>query len=421
MKNLNTKSLLVITLVFSSLFAMPIAVMGQEKEYNDQFVLNQFDEGIFDSFRNGFGAIFGDHLGYGGKILGSLFETLFLQGLNLTKFEMLDNVFVISANRSHLIPGGTYNFNLEGDTEDIYFAPHEYNMIIPAIASMDATEIGHAYCVVEKHGEFTFDIEVGAAVTLVIWDNDRSFITAVSKLLSFFRQVMDYKFAARQIPLELIRDGISLLTWFLIHINDIFTGDELFVLNPITWQRLVITPGAGFEINKTWYITGADGNMNPATDQEMDPLNSTWNSVLMAWNAMAQLRKDNYMEWLLTETSGEVAEAFWTQFSFDLIQLWVKNFEIHIDVAAILNAASGGGGANPELLIANAFEGCNIDFYLFTHHLAGAFLYNDTDDNEVISANYVPVNVDGSSVEVPYSNELTHRLILGRVMGGFQF
>ena len=48
MKNLNTKSLLVITLVFSSVFAMPIAVMGQDKEYNDQFVFDQFDEGLFD-------------------------------------------------------------------------------------------------------------------------------------------------------------------------------------------------------------------------------------------------------------------------------------------------------------------------------------------------------------------------------------
>jgi hypothetical protein len=137
MKNLNTKSLLVITLVFSSLFAMPIAAMGQETEYNDQFVLNQFDEGIFDGFRSGFGALFGNHLGYGGKILGTLFETLFLQGMNLTKFEMLDNVFVLSANRSHLIPGGTYNFALEDDTEDIYLAPHEYNELIPAITMLD--------------------------------------------------------------------------------------------------------------------------------------------------------------------------------------------------------------------------------------------------------------------------------------------
>jgi hypothetical protein len=256
---------------------------------------------------------------------------------------------------------------------------------------------------------------------LVIWDNDGSFITAVSKLLNFFRQVMDYQFTARQIPMELIRDGISLLTWFLIHINDIFTGDELFVLNPITWQRLVITPGAGFEINKTWYITGNDMQIDPVVDDSIKDDVFMGQNVIDAWNMISQNRKDNYMEWLLTETSGQVAEAIWTQFSFDLIQLWVKNFEIHIDVAAILNAASGGGGANPELLIANAFEGCNIDFYLFTHHLAGAFLYNDTDDNEMISANYVPVNVDGTSVDVPRSNELTHRLILGRVMGGFKF
>ncbi|MFX1388151.1 MAG: hypothetical protein ACFE9M_13115, partial [Promethearchaeota archaeon] len=113
------------------------------------------------------------------------------------------------------------------------------------------------------------------------------------------------------------------------------------------------------------------------------------------------------------------------QFSFDLIQLWVKNFEIHIDVAAILNAATGGGGVNPEIIIASAFKGCDIDFYLFTHHLAGAFLYDDSviNDNR-ITAEYANVTdnlgqpvVDssGDPVQVPSGSELSHRLILGTV------
>ncbi|MFX1389006.1 MAG: hypothetical protein ACFE9Z_02970 [Promethearchaeota archaeon] len=414
MKNLNTKSLLVLTIVCASVFAMPTVVMGQEKDYNDIFDINQFDEGIFDGFRGGFGALFGDHLGYGGKIIGSIFETLFLQGLNLSKHEMLGSTFVLSANRTHT-EQGTYDFVAEDDTMDIYIAPEDYMNIpdVELITGNTTEELGHAYCRVDKSGHFDYEVEVGMAVTLVIWDSDKSFITAVNKILNFFKQIMTYEFESRQIPTDLIREGISLLTWFLIHINDIFTGDELFILNPITWQRLDITPAAGdFSITKNWFFTNND--TNPFNDDAVDPL------VLDLWNTTAQVKKDSYMEWLLTPTAGNVAETVWTQFSFDLIQLWVKNFEIHIDVAAILNAATGGG--DPEVLIANAFEGCNIEFFLFTHHLAGAFLYNDTDSSRDISAIYTPVNIDGTNTaNLPVSSELTHRLILGQVFGGFEF
>lgn len=422
MKNLNTKSLMVFAILLSSVVAMPMVAMGQEND--DPFNFDQVDVGIFDGFRGGFGAIFGDHLGYGGKILGSLFETLFLQGLNLTKHEMLGNVFVLSANRTSY-ERGTYNFDDEGDIRDIYVAPPDYvNMsATEMMTGMSPEEIGHAYCVVEKHGEFDYEVEVGAAVTLIIWDNDRSFITAVNKLLNFFKRIMTYQFEGRPLNLDIIREGISLLTWFLIHINDIFTGDELFIMNPMTWQKLDIMPsndaGKEFSITKNWYITGND--TDHLNDQAMETL-TNGDLLLDDWNTTAQNRKDSYMEWLLTPTQGEVAETFWTQFSFDLIQLWVKNFEIHIDVSAILNAATGGGGVSPEVIIANAFEGCNIDFYLFTHHLAGAFLYNDTDASRDISAVYTPIVIDENhTVNVPTSTELTHRLILGQVHGGFKF
>jgi hypothetical protein len=419
MKNLNTKSLLVVTIIFSSVFALPTLTMAQEKDYSDVFNFDQVNVGIFEGFRGGFGALFGDHLGYGGKILGSIFQTLFLQGLNLSKHEMLGSTFVLSANRTYH-ERGTYNFDAEQDNKDIYIAPQNYLNLkeVATITGNTSDDIGNAYCIVEKEGEFYYDIEVGAAVTLIIWDSDKSFITAVNKLLNFFKQLMTYQFESRQVPQDLIQNGISLLTWFLIHINDIFTGDELFVLNPITWQKLDITPGTGFKITKNWYFTGND------TDHSNNELIETGltngDLLLDFWNATAQNRKDSYMEWLLTPTAGQVAETVWTQFSFDLIQLWIKNFEIHIDVAAILNAATGGAGS-PEVIIANAFEGCNIEFYLFTHHLAGAFLYNDTDSSEDISAIYTPVEINNVTIHRPTSTELTHRLILGQVHGGFKF
>ena len=413
MKNLNIKSLMVISIIFTSVLTLPMSALGEEKSLDDNLDLNQIDSGIFESFRRGFGGIFGNHLGYGGNILGTVFQMLFLQGLNLTSHEMLDNVFVLSANISRRIPLGTYNFNDEGDDSEIYFAPFEYNLRMRNLTQVRLNDSGIAYCLVEKQGEFTYEIDVGTAVTLVVWDNDKSFITAVNKMINFFKRIMTYQFQQRQIPEGLIKDGIALLTWFLIHINDIFTGDELFVLNPISWQKLIITPQPGFEINKTWYLTGPNMDIDPSDDKV--PTN-----VLDNWRDTAEFRNDTYMDWLLDPSPVVLERKTWTQFSFDLIQLWVKNFEIHIDVAQILEAATGTGTGSPEALIANAFNGCNIDFYLFTHHLAGAYLFNDTDSNDIISANYRNITIDGNVVEIPSSTELTHRLMLGTIEE-FQF
>ncbi|MFX0027971.1 MAG: hypothetical protein ACFE8B_02080 [Candidatus Hermodarchaeota archaeon] len=414
MKNINTKSLMVFTILLASIGVMPMVANGQMKTTDDVFDLDQVDVGIFKGFQGGFGGLFGQHLGYGGNILGSIFGMLFLQSLNLSAHEMLDNVFVLSANRSIHYTSEVYDFAAENDEREIYFAPYEYNDLLPV-------QYGHAYCVVEKSGTFSYELEVGAAVTLVIWDNDRSFITAINKLINFFKKIWVYDELGRDLPKEVITEGISLIIGFLIHINDIFTGDELFILNPITWQKLDITPGPGFDITKTWYVTNesaGDMSIDP-TDPELATIPGG-NILLDTWNTTAQNHRDNYMQWLLTPTLGEIAETIWTQFSFDLIQLWIKNFEIHIDVGQILDAAMGGAGGNQEAAIINAFNGCNIEFYLFTHHLAGAFLYNDTDGNRVISANYAPIIVNGESVDVPQSSELTHRLILGTV-GQFSF
>ncbi len=420
MKNLNTKSIMIIIIFLASSSTMPMVAMGQVNDNGDIFNIDQVDIGIFERFKGGFGAIFSDYLGYGGSLLGSIFEILFLQGLNLTKYEMLGSVFVLSANRTHY-ERGTYNFDDESDTRDVYIANPDYvNMDeVGILTNMTSEEMGTAYCVVEKHGEFDYTVEVGAAVTLIIWDYDRSFITAANKLLNFFNRTLFYQLEGRELNKEIIREGISLITWFLIHINDIFTGDELFILNPITWQKLDIMPntepGKEFNITKNWYITGND--LSPLNDELIETGVTNGSLLLDLWNITAQNRKDSYMEWFLTPTQGQVAEAIWTQFSFDLIQLWIKNFEIHVDVAAILNVVSGGGEGSPESIIARAFEGCNIDFYLFTHHLAGAFLYNDTDLSQDISVFYTPTY----TAQVPFSTELTHRLVLGQIYGGFRF
>ncbi|GAG53983.1 unnamed protein product, partial [marine sediment metagenome] len=296
-------------------------------------------------------------------------------------------------------------------TKEYYFLPEDYD-IPPGM--------GFAYCEVEKQGIYQYELEIGASITLVIWDNDGSFITAVTKLMGFFRRVTINEMLGRPMNQDFIREGVSLLTWFLIHINDIFTGDELFVLNPITWQNLNITPTT-YDISKTWKFSGPDYSIQPS-DALVDVAAP---GIKSQWYNNATERGDNYMEWLLTDTiPGDIVSTIWTQFSFDLIQLWIKNFEIHIDVSELLGFAQG-----TPVNIAAAFDGCDLETYLFTHHLAGAFLYNDSMPKDgKLSVNYEPlrypngttVAIDNSYVEVPKSSELTHRLILGEI-GSFNF
>lgn len=404
MKRINTKSLMVFTILFASIVSMPMVVNGQQNTPDNTFEFDQIDVGIFQGFIGGFGGIFSNNLGYAGQILGTIFETLLTQGLYLEKQEVLESVYVLSANTTRTI-SGVRTFG-PGNDKEYYFLPNDYET---------PDNEGFAYCEVTKNGSYAYELEVGAAVTLIIWDGDKSFIDAITRLLGVFRRIIYYSsLGGGNIPVDVLREGISVLTWFLIHINDIFTGDELFILNPITWQKLNITP-VGYTITKEWKMSGLDYVIDDNDLLVNGSVKTDWIDNASTWN-------DSYMQWLLDPISpGPLAETIWTQFSFDIIQLWIKNFEIHIDVAEILSAAQGGGAQ----AIASVFDGCDLELYLFTHHLAGSFLYDDSIINDQrISSNYVNLTNDvgetvtdlsGDPIQVPDRSELTHRLILGTV------
>ncbi len=416
MKKVSTKALMVLTLMVASFAATPMMVAGYDYDNDntfDQFGITDPSQ-VVSGFSGGFGNIFRG-LGYGGNLLATVFDMLFMQVLtNFSGKEVLPGVYVISALQEH-----TYNDTKVFNTneQEHYMVPYEYYEGLE-----NHSQHGYAYCEVTKSGTYNFTLTYGAGVTLVIWDNDNSFVNAVKKIIAFFKTVRPYMDGStgEEIPEELIREGVELITWFLIHINDIFTGEELFVLNPITWQKLEVSTSSDFSINKTWKVTGDNWRID--NDDRLITNITGGQEVLDQWNAKAKAKKDSYMEWLLTETDDvALLETVFTSFTFDLIQFWVKNFEIHIDVGAIMDMMSEPSGpVNP----AKIFQGLDIEFYLFTHHLAGSFLYNDTNSDGKLSADYVQVNqsgtdipvlVDGSPIDVPHSSELTHRLILGTV------
>jgi len=426
MKKVSTKSLMVIALVVASFTATPMMVAGYD--YDNDYTYDQI--GITDpsALIGGFGTLLGGMfrgIGPGGNVLATVFEMLFMQTLtNFSGKEILPGVYALSATQEK-----TYSDLRDFSTpkKDIYMVPYEYTE-----GTYNASKYGYAYCEVETSGTYQYNLTVGAGVTLIIWDNDGSFVNAVKRIINFFTELEPYLSSPSTssttspstssiggIPEDLIQKGVELITWFLIHINDIFTGEELFVLNPITWRKLDISTGAGFKISKTWKVTGPDWHIDP-TDANFTDVVFSGDALLDSWNFTAQAKQDSFMEWLLTEVEvvANLKKGF-TEFTFDLFQLWIKNFEIHIDVGEILSLLGGGGSINPAAI----FQGLDIEFFLFTHHLTGAFLYNDTNLDDRLSANYVRVNnsvgnpilVDGRPIEVPYASELTHRLLLGAV------
>ncbi|MFO8019875.1 MAG: hypothetical protein R6U96_14720, partial [Promethearchaeia archaeon] len=257
------------------------------------------------------------------------------------------------------------------------------------------------FCEVTRKGKVNYTLTQGAGITLIIWDNDNSFIDAAMKVINLINRVREAEENNESVSEDIMEEAISTISWFLIHINDIFTGDELFVLNPITWQNLELDPykegNDAFNVSRTWY----DNNVKIEDGK------------LVQWNETANETKDSRMQWLLNDYDNEeIIETRWTQFSFDLIQLWVKNFEIHIDVSAFLD----GEDMNP----ADAFSGCDIEFFLFSHHLSGAYLYNDLNNDGVVSVDeYKDIqyeeNGENKTGQIPTTNELTHKLILGGV------
>jgi len=433
MKKVSTKSLMVITLVLASFTATPMMVAGYD--YDDDYTYDQLGDLDPTALIGGFGSIFGmmfRGLGPGGNILATVFDMLFKQSLtNFSGQEVpgMPGVFALSATQENTF---SYSRAFDSSKNQIYKVPYDYME-----DAYNVSEYGLAYCEVERSGTIQYNLTVGAGITLIIWDNDGSFVDAVVKIIEFYKDIQQYLPSLSTsspsisspstiggIPDKLIQKGVELITWFLIHINDIFTGEELFVLNPITWQKLEIQTSAGFSISKTWKVTGKDGFDD--LDSTLEAAILDGDTILDSWNITAQARKDSYMEWLLTEVElvADLRQTF-TSFTFDLFQLWIKNFEIHIDVAEILNLLGGSGAPiNPAAI----FQGLNIELFLFTHHLTGAFLYNDTATGPIpdgkLSANYTQVTNDdgdpiydseGDPVEVPRSSEITHRLMLGTV------
>ncbi len=389
---MKTKSTIVLTLILVSTIAMPSMAAAYDKPLVDVDEIQQGGLGAF-SMQNvfgGFGSALGGY-GPGGQVLGQVFMMLFTDVYeNLNMSQKMPGVWVFNATTKK-----TYNTTIQLSGDSTHYLPKDYN-----VSGVNSTD--NVYCKVTKDGSAKLTYERGAGVTLIIWDNDRSFVDLLWKMITF---VKSFSFDMETLSRQQISQGIQLISYFFIHINEIFTGDELFVLNPITWQKMSIDPNPSISITKEWKTSGGLNLTQPQISEI---------------TTIAQQRDDPYVKYL---TSGNITidkTQTWTEFTFDLFQLWVKTFHINIDLGVVGNMLSnlGGGGGTPSM--GELFKGLDIEFFLFSHHLTGVFLYNDTNEDNNLSVEYSnvtdsngdPIKVNGTYVQVPTTSEVTHRLYL---------
>ncbi|MFW9951399.1 MAG: hypothetical protein ACFFKA_14880 [Candidatus Thorarchaeota archaeon] len=365
---------------------MPTTIKDNEVDLTTSSLTpNQF----YDSFK-----LFGPN----GEMLAQLFDILFNQSLTLDKYELLEGVYVFNAsnNKEYV---GTYHFG-EKDQEIHLLSWADANN--DTINDFADSGPGISYCNVSKLGSFNYSINIEARVTLVVWDNDRSLVDAVKRILDFVILLRG------QAPEEiLVSEQTKLLSWLLKNINNIFSGDELFIFNPIAFKKIQFTPLQGYNITKTWYNTGANGIIDN-DDILIDP------SILINWNATAGTVKDSRMQWLLTNMSGNpfIVQTY-TTISFELIQLWLKSFEISVDADAI----------NMENQSTAVFSGMNIESYLFRHKLIGGYLYRDDDLDAAVVVDVlekVIAEEKPDPVISPQKTEVTDNIVL-TLIGGIGF
>ncbi len=372
--------MLAMMITVSLFFAPAIAVRSQEPG---------MDTGDLDpdTMAMAVGQIFGMMRGFGasGDVLGRVFELMFMNFRNFSATESAaKGVYLMNASLITETQNEQYNFTTN-DTS-YYYPWGQYNLNHISVPAQYRNE--YPYMKVAKSGSVNVSKIEGAAVTFFIWDNDGTLIRALDRIIQTFAELKaiedDPSTTDEEAQKKAASAVISALTYFVIHINDIINGDEVIVLsiNGFTEYKVNFV---NYSETVSWHHT-TNGYQNDSTN--LTATFPTWRTV---YGIKANNTKDSYMQWMLAQTSkpnGTYSDSY-TEFSFDIIQLWMKNFEIHIDVAALLSLLTAAQtavdtGQQPTqdplngTAIEDVFQGLDIEFYLLTHHFAGFILYDDT-------------------------------------------
>jgi hypothetical protein len=164
---------------------------------------------------------------------------------------------------------------------------------------------------------------------------------------------------------------VEAVTYMIFHINDIINGDELIVLNMVTWEYIQMDTSSDYAVTKSYKIWD---DWNLEDDADIDPAD------IAAWTAQANAQGDDFMQWLMVDNSAVGAQTIsFSKFSFNLIEIWLKTFQIHINVDKMMNILTNAtaGQAPPQYALYEIFQGFEIDIYIITHSLWGFIAYDD--------------------------------------------
>ena len=98
------------------------------------------------------------------------------------------------------------------------------------------------------------------------------------------------------------------------------------------------------------------------------------------YTQIAEFYNDEFMLFLLDDSNFLTKTTQnYTTFSFDVIEVWLKEFQVSIDTEAILGALSGDEGAEyfGNKTATDIFEELRLEFYVFTHHFQNWYLFDD--------------------------------------------
>jgi len=335
------------------------------------------------------GSMIGGMQGFSGNVLGSIFTMIFSQILNFEEQEMLpgQNVDVFSANAN----ASSGSIPVDEDQDYLMYAPY-------------TDTDNNTYIVdVDRHVTAMVTCQQQAQIVIILWDSDGSFVAAIKKVLAVVREGIEWanthNTTTEEIPQELVEKASECITWMLVHINDIITGDEQIIFQPSYYWSYDIT-GTIIETHK-WY--------NAAGGPEIDPNATSWSSEAL---------NDPRMTFMRTADTSRNGTWNDTGFLFHLFQLWLQRFQISINmskISALLGWSQAGNNVTGDML-GNLLEGVDIKFTFTQHHLLGGLLFDDLNGDDLPSVDYITTDyqyTDSSgthNVTVPTSNELRYRI-----------
>jgi len=369
--NIKLKTSIIVGLLFISVFAtIPLATVPVQAQGPS------IDPGNADKIFGQVGDLFQGMFGGAGAgaALGQVLSILFnnIWDFELQEFKDVKHVYILNA---------TYT---ETATNNQTVNDMQKHWLWKELYDNNGAPWGDdvfPYITVERSGDVNITYEYGASIVFLIWDNNDSFIKAINNMITAAKNVKEaideYEASGHtqedqtQLTLYVTGQIVDALTYLFFHINDIINGDELIVMNMVTWESITMETSSDWEVTKRF----AYRNWQTATDTFLAPTDP----IVQNWNTTAIGNDDEYMKSLLTFGKNGSQVITWSKMTFNVVEIWLKTFQIHVNVDALVEMllAAQDGSPMPDYAIYQVLQGFEIDIYVITHSLMGFIAYND--------------------------------------------